>query len=150
MLKKSSNYYNSIDELPLYNWMKCTDGKVQYIRKDIAIGTDEKDLLAWEIVFDDYINRHGLNETYVKVLKVMKSKAILECNFVIDNDRFALTLLELEVEKLKRLLNNNGVGMTIDQSLIHLSKWVGSWINTKSITASEYFNLVKEFERSNK
>jgi hypothetical protein len=58
--------------------------------------------------------------------------------------------LEVEIETLKMLMNNNGVGMSIEQSLIHLSKWLGSWINTKNITASEYFDLVKEFERSNK
>jgi hypothetical protein len=80
----------------------------------------------------------------------MKKKALLECDFVIDNDRFTLTLLEVEIETLKMLMNNNGVGMSIEQSLIHLSKWLGSWINTKNITASEYFDLVKEFERSNK
>jgi hypothetical protein len=40
--------------------------------------------------------------------------------------------------------------MTIEQSLIHISKWIGQWINPKTITAREYFNLLKEYGKANK
>jgi hypothetical protein len=149
-LKQLKCYHDSIEEIPLYNWLKCTQGEIKYVRLNLAKGSDLNDVEAWQVLFDDYINKQGLNPTYLKILKAMKKKALLECDFVIENDRFTLTLLEVEIEKLTMLMNNNGVGMTIEQSLIHLSKWLGSWINTKNITASEYFDLVKEFERSNK
>jgi hypothetical protein len=61
-----------------------------------------------------------------------------------------LTKLEVEIEKIKVMLNNRGTGITIEQSLVHLSKWIGNWIDSKKITAREYFNLQKEFERTNK
>lgn len=150
ILIRSKCYHNSIEEIPLYNWLKCTQGEIKYVRLNLAKGNVLSDVEAWQVLFDDYINKQGLNATYLKILKAMKKKALLECDFVIDNDRFTLTLLEVEIETLKMLMNNNGVGMSIEQSLIHLSKWLGSWINTKNITASEYFDLVKEFERSNK
>jgi hypothetical protein len=48
------------------------------------------------------------------------------------------------------MLNNKGSGVTIEQSLIHLSKWLGSWINVKAITTKEYFNLIDEYGKENK
>ena len=84
------------------------------------------------------------------MLKALKKKAEFELNYVIKNDRFALTKLELEIEKINMLINNRGTGITIEQSLVHLSKWIGNWIDSKKITAREYFNLQKEFERANK
>jgi hypothetical protein len=40
--------------------------------------------------------------------------------------------------------------MTIEQTLIYISKWIGQWINPKQITAREYFNLLKEYGKANK
>jgi hypothetical protein len=45
---------------------------------------------------------------------------------------------------------NGGNGMTIEQSLIYLSKWMGSWINAKDISTKEYFNLMNEYGKENK
>jgi hypothetical protein len=80
----------------------------------------------------------------------MKIKAMHECDYAITGERFKLTLIEIEEEKLKIMLSNKGNAMTIEQSLIHLSKWVGSWVNKKDITVREYFNLVAEFEKYNR
>jgi len=27
-------YWSSIDEMPLYNWIRCNDGKLEYTRKE--------------------------------------------------------------------------------------------------------------------
>jgi hypothetical protein len=80
----------------------------------------------------------------------MKKKALYECDYTITGDRFKLTLIEIEEEKLKIMLSNKGNAMSIEQSLIHLSKWLGSWVNKNEITVREYFNLVAEFEKYNK
>ena len=49
--------------------------------------------------------------------------------------------------KLEQMLNNDGNGMTISTTLIHLSKWMNTWINVKTITTKEYFDLLKEFSK---
>lgn len=144
------NYYKSIDELPLYNWIKCTNGNIEFVRKDLDTGTEDLDNEFWAQIFDTYITEFGLSKMHTDMLKALKKKAEFELNYVIKNDRFALTKLELEIEKIKMLINNRGTGITIEQSLVHLSKWIGNWIDSKKITAREYFNLQKEFERANK
>lgn len=80
----------------------------------------------------------------------MKKKALAELDFVITGDRFKLNLIEMEVKKLESMLNNNNNDASIDTTLVHLSKWVGTWLNAKDITVKEYFNLVNEIQKENK
>ena len=149
--KSYKGYFYSVDELPLYNWIKITEKREYiYTRKDLKKGTDELDIRAYEIIYEDYIATFGLNKLYKKVLEQMKKKALAELDFVITGDRFKLNLVEMELKKLESMLNNNNNDASIDTTLVHLSKWVGTWLNAKDITVKEYFNLVNEIQKENK
>lgn len=146
---KSTDYFHSINELPLYNWIKCINGELKFVRT-AENGTNENDLKVWEKIYDTYLNEYGLGKLYLKLLKAMQKKALYECEFILTSDRFKLTQIEMMEQKLNGMLNNNGSGVTIEQSLIHISKWLGQWINPKNITAKEYFDLQNEMNRYNK
>jgi len=146
---KQQNYYTGIDELPLYNWIQCNDGKFEFTRKTNH-GTPEKDLKTWELIYNDYLKQYGLSKTYKKMLDAMKKKAVLELDFVITGNRFKLTEIEIEETRLNAMLSNAGVGMSIDESLIYISKWMGTWLNVKQITTKEYFNLLEQYGKANK
>lgn len=143
---KYENYYVSIDELPLYLWVKCTDGDKTVLRKN-GIGTEDDDLEAWDLIYNDYIKLYGLGKLNLKYLTALKKRALAELDYVITGDRFKLTLAEMEERQLETMLNNVGQNITVEQSLIHLSKWVGQWLNAKKLTAREYFDLIGEFEK---
>ena len=148
----SVEFWASIDEMPLENWIKCTDGEFIFVRKSHKLGENEtdKDAENWGIIYDDYIKKFGLSELYKKMLELMRKKAIFELEFVETGQRFKLTEIELTEAKLKTALSNNGEGLTINQCLIHLSKWLGFHLNTKKITVLEYFNIFKEYGKANK
>jgi hypothetical protein len=80
----------------------------------------------------------------------MKKKALLEVDYILTRERFKLTEIEMQIANLDAMMMNGGNGMTIEQSLIHLSKWMGSWINAKDISTKEYFNLMNEYGKENK
>lgn len=149
---KCLNYYTELHDFPLFNWIKCTEGNTIYIRKEITpeIEENDDDLEAWSNMYDQYIKKYGLSKLYKKLLSIMKEKATLECTFVITRDRFKLTEIELKEEELKNAINNNSNGMTIEQALVHLSKWLGTWINTKEISVTEYYNILEEYGKANK
>lgn len=84
------------------------------------------------------------------MLKVMKEKALLECDYVITKDRFKLNLIEIEVQRLKDMMANGGEGISIDETLVYLSRWIGYRINAKEISVVEYFNMVKQYGKENK
>ena len=143
------DYYEDIDELPLSNWIKCTSNELSYVRKGKE-GNEENDIEAWQKIYDSYILEYGLSDMYKKLLNAMKKKALLEVDFIITRDRFKLTEIEMQIANLDAMIINKGSGVTIEQSLIHLSKWMGSWINVKTITTREYFNLMEEYGKENK
>ena len=143
-------YYNGIDDIPLDNWIRINGGDLTYCRKDLEVGNTVDDHKAFILIMDKYIKEFGLMKLQKRMLQVMKAKAMHELDYILTKDRFKLTLAEMELAKLNAMMSNVGEGTTIDEVLIHLSKWMGTWINKKMITAREYFNLLKEFQRSNK
>lgn len=150
--EKSSSlkgYYQSVADLPLHNWIKCTDGDLTYCRIE-GKGDKERDSQAWEMINDDYIKRNGLGKLKKKMLETMVKKANAELDFVITGERFKLTEIEIQEAKLEAMLKNAGNGMTINQTLIHLSKWIGHWLNDKDLKTQEYFDLLREYEKYNK
>jgi hypothetical protein len=142
-------YWKSIDEFPLYNWMKCNDNELQYVRKEFEIGDEAKDAEAWMNLWDQYLKKYGLAKMHKRLLKVMKQKAILECEYVISKDRFKLNLIEIEAQRLKDMMANAGEGMKIEDALVHLSKWAGYRLNPKEISVVEYFNILKQYGKEN-
>jgi len=138
--------------MPLYNWIECNNGNIQYVRIDVnkEDKTNEEDSIIWGKLYDEYIHKFGLSDMYLRLLKVMQKKALLELNYVKTKEKFKLTEIEIEEVKLKGMLTNNGNGLTINESLIHLSKWIGYHLNPKRITVIEYFNILKEYGKENK
>ena len=122
---------------------------MSYVRKGKE-GNEESDIEAWQKIYDSYILEYGLSEMYKKLLNAMRKKALLEVDFIITRERFKLTEIEMQIANLDAMLMNKGSGITIEQSLIHLSKWLGSWVNVKTITTREYFNLMEEYGKENK
>jgi len=142
----SENYYIKLNEFPLSNWIKCCDGELEYTR--IAKRGDLRaDKEAWDILYNQYLNKYGLGKLYKRQLEQMKKKANAELDYVITGDKFKLTIIEMETSRLEAMLSTAGTGITIEQSLIHLSKWLGYWIRTKDISVTEFFDMTKEYEK---
>jgi hypothetical protein len=135
--------------MPLFNWIKCNEGKIEFTRISDE-GNPEMDVITWENIYNDYLKEFGLTETYKRMLNAMRKKAILELDFVLTGDRFKLTEIEIEETRLNAMLQNAGNGMTIEESLIYISKWLGTWLNVKNITVREYFNLLEQYGKANK
>jgi hypothetical protein len=135
--------------MPLFNWIKCNEGKIEFTRISDE-GKPEMDVVTWENIYNDYLKEFGLNETYKRMLNAMRKKAILELDFVLTGNRFKLTEIEIEETRLNSMLQNAGNGMTIEESLIYISKWLGTWLNAKNITVREYFNLLEQYGKANK
>jgi hypothetical protein len=135
--------------MPLFNWIECNKGNLQYVRKPDG-KNKRRDVEAWTVIYDAYIQEFGLGKLYDRLLKAMKKKVELQLDYIITGNRFKLTEIEVEKARLESMLSNKGNGMTIEQTLIHLSKWLGSWVNSKNITVREYFNLINEYGKANK
>lgn len=135
--------------MPLYNWDKCLVGELKYVRKG-KIGNEKIDNENWIKIYDQYLTEFGLSKMHKKFFDALKEKALHECDYVITGNKFQLTLIEMSESKLKQMIEINKVGVTTEQTMIHVSKWVGYRINPREITVKEYFYLIKEFEKAMK
>jgi hypothetical protein len=137
--------------MPLFNWIQCNDGNFQFVR--VEANTDqeptENDVKNWFVIYDQYLKKYGLGKKYKRLLDVMKKKALLELEFILTRERFKITQIEVEEANLKAMLANKGNGMTIEQTLVHLSRWLGYQLNTKKITVAEYFNILDQYGKEN-
>lgn len=135
--------------MKLYNWIKCQAGELKYARIE-GKGTQKQDQLAWQRIYDSYLKEYGLTGLHKRAMLLLKDVAMLRLEYLITNDRMKLTDAEMKLLRMKTMLENNGVNVTIDQTLIHLSKWMGTFLDSKNITVRQYFNLIEEYGKANK
>lgn len=149
-LKPRANlYYLTLADTPLKKWVEIQKNDFTKTRKGRR-GTAIEDQLAYEVLNDEYINRYGLDKYYIKMLKLLKAKAMAELDYIITGDRRKLTEIEIKEADLKVMLTTKGTGLTIEASLIHISKFLGVWVNINTISTLEYYDLLGELERYNK
>ena len=153
-LKKiSSNtqgeYWISIDDMPLYNWLKCNEGDLKFARKSDK-GTSENDIKSWEILYNEYLKVFGINKKYEKYLIACKKRAKLQAEYVITKIKFRITEIEIQNAKIKALELYFGGGQDVDVILMWVSKFLGYKVSKKETTVKEYFTLLKEYGKANK
>lgn len=146
----SGNYYKSIEEIPLYNWVKINAGDLNFIKKNDDFKSTEQELSeAWDVLFDDFLIKRGLSKTYKKLLELMKKKTLLECEYIITGELFKLTEIEIVEQTLRSEYDKDKVDISVEKSLVFLSKWIGYRLDWKVVTLSEYYLIMEEYGKAN-
>ncbi len=142
-------YWESIKDMPLKNWIKCSDGEVQYVCKS---GTTSLELCMdqWSKLYDEYLSFFGLGDRYEKYLNTQKDLAVLQAEYVIKKEKFTLTLIEIQKATLKNLENYFGNGQQIEVILLWLGKFMGFRIDPEKVSVMEYFTMLEEYGKANK
>jgi hypothetical protein len=135
----------------LFNWLQCVDGKFNYARLNATDNDNitDADVLAWEKIYDSYINHFGINKLYQQYLDKCRKRAIAQNDYILTNKKIyfnVIRIMDVEIEKIKNEMNK---GISTDQVLVHLTKFMGFRQDIKKITVIEYFNMIKEYERAN-
>lgn len=149
-LRRPEGYYLELDLIPLYNWEKCGAGKFEYIQKGKIKPDLKSDFHYYELLFNKYLKAYGLDEKYEKYLNDSEKYAKLIVRYLRSGDAFLkneIRILEVEIKKNDPM---NYKGMTIDESLIWLSKFIGYRVNKRDITVAEYKEMLKAYGTGNK
>lgn len=144
------NYYVSIDEFPLWNWRQCVEGLLNYTRINPKKGKDKNDLLAWEKLFDQNIERFGLAGDHERIIELKLELANLQCDYCIENSPFLLNRIKVLQADIKDILERAQEGATIDECLMALSKWMGFRLDQKVITVVEFNTYLKAYQAEGK
>ena len=142
-------YWSSIDEMPLYNWIKCNNGKLEYTRIT-GKGNKLHDLINWKRLYNEYLKEFGLDTRYKKYLDAQKKKALLQSQYVITGERFKLTEIEIQEQRIRDLEVHFAGGKKIEVILTWLGMFLGYKIDQKTTTVKEYFVILEEYGKANK
>jgi hypothetical protein len=138
-------HYQSIDEIPLFNWQKCLSGELKYVHLELKEEADNQE--AFNKLYDEFLQKRGVNKEYQKYLDILKKKALLQCEFLITKDNFKLTQIEIEDAKIVSLQKTSESGLSIEKTLIYLGKWLGYRLDWKVITVTEFYSIMEEYEK---
>ena len=68
--------------------------------------------------------------------------------YIISRDRMIMNQIEIEQQKLISLDPSKHEGLTIDQCLVHLSKWMGGKpISKRDISIVEFKTMLEEWQK---
>ena len=141
-------YYSTIDDFPLYNWEKCQIGEFRYVCKDAK--STKFDQVIWLKLYNEYLERFGIGEGLEQFLKLKLHVIKLRLQFIQTNDLFLLNQIKVAEAQMSSADPSKLHGMTTQQCLVHLSKWMGAMVKAKDITIVEFKEMFEEYVRSNK
>lgn len=149
LLFMPGKYWNSIDEMPLYNWIKCNNGELNYARQKNR-GNKTLDRINWVRLYDEYLSIFGLDDRYKKYIEAQKKRAILQSQYIISRDKFKLTEIDIQTQRIKDLEMYFGNGQKIETILTWLGKFLGYKVDQRNTTVTEYFTILEEYGKANK
>jgi hypothetical protein len=74
----------------------------------------------------------------------------LQCDYLITKDAFKLTQIEIEETKLENMQKMQAEPVSVEKTLIYLSKWLGYRLDWKQVSANEYYLILEEYGKANK
>jgi len=145
----SDNYYSEIDEIPLYNWIKCIDGHFQYVSKDAKKYYSQHDVKAFLELFDKYLKYKGFTFEQESFIKMQQSCIAFAAKFLQTGESGYITHFLVAKAQLEKIDPRKTKSKSIPDILIILSKWIGYWIDSKKITLEDYLTMMAAFEAEN-
>lgn len=138
--------------MPLWNWWKVQETlNYKYLSK---VGGGKQDysydsMKIYEEMFNEYIVVGGLGKEYEQLLEMKKEWLELRCEYLeTDNKMVKMesNLLHIDISDKERYLNSLE-GMTKEDTVVIISEYLGSHIDTKIITVKEYYNYLNYYKK---
>ena len=140
-------YFTAVDELTVFNWIRCLRGDLTYMRRDILKGSEEEDAKAWWKFQEDYAERVEQSPDEKKFFDLKKAHTEALLRFLAEDPESTLKpLYHNDIEQLQDeidffLKNFDDVAQDenrIEKSLLKLSNHFNRNINSREITVLEY------------
>jgi len=141
-------YFSDVNDFSLDRWEKCQKGNIRFVNYDNE--STKKDGERWVSLFNQYLEIFGIDPGLSEFLDVKIFISKLRYQYIISGDKSLLNQIEIEKVNLQNLDPSKHEGMTTDQCIVHLSKWLGYHVRKKDITIVEFKNLMNEYVRGNK
>ena len=134
--------YNSIEEMPVYNWFKCIDLKdYSYCAIDKNDIDLEKCKEAFSNLYNEFLDTFGINESLKQVIELQNEITILKIDKVLTENNSLQTFIELKQIELNELLTVKSEKTKTYK--VEIEKFLGFRLNEKEVTVKEYYEYLE-------
>jgi anion-transporting ArsA/GET3 family ATPase len=141
-------YYDSIDEMPVYNWFKCIEDKrYQFCMKNVKHFKNSmlnKARTAFSKIYAEYVDTFGVSEALQEIIYLENEIMCLRIDLAITQDRFLETLIEIKQIELSEKLKEKPAKTNFAK--VAIEKYLGFRLNDREVTVREYYeylNVIK-------
>ncbi len=151
--KEVVEVFNSIDNLPQWNWtMVHKTGNLSYIKRldtyrKIEDDSSEELEKAWLSIYDEYLEEFGLSKEYKEILERKKDIARMKNEFIMTDNRSLLNFIKIEELELEATFDKSE-GMSFESVVNGIEKIQRIPIKIKEITVYEYNNYLRTIKDS--
>lgn len=135
-------YYESIEDMPIYNWFKVNNGDLRFMLVKLTTKYDgQKAKEAFDNLYREYIDVFGISESYLKVIELKKNISVLKIEKALTGDRFLnnfIRMAEIELNDINAKTNKTNT----NEVKVHLEKYLGFRLNEKETSVKEYYTYL--------
>lgn len=148
-LSAAYNLYDSIENLPIWNWNKIQEkGDYTYLRINRINGQITKKEFAilqktWEVIFSEYIEKFHWSDNFLMIHEKKKEISYLQHQMIITGDRSICTFVEIAKQELELLKQGNDGGFDFWDLKTQMEIQMKMQIDTKKIMVIEFFSYLK-------
>lgn len=150
MLRKSLKkpYYETIDELPMRNWLECNKGNFGYLYrepKDIKLNDKVREL--WQKLYDEFILEIGLTPDYLDLLSAMKRHGLAIIDWMVKQDSLSKTKMAAAESEIESMVQSGGKGGKFSHFVASVEKYMGIQIDLNVVSVTKFYSYVKLMEQ---
>lgn len=140
--------YDSIDEMPIYNWFKCVELKdYSYCAKDRLKADLEACQIKFSELYAEYIDTFGISQQLSDIISLQNEILVLKIDMVLSDDKAIKTFIELKELELADKLNVKQ--SKTNTAKVAIEKYLGFRINEKEVTVKEYYDYLQAIKEDN-
>ena len=148
--------FNSLDELPIWNFKKVQDtADLRYLinlkdYKNLPL-INQKFLNKLNVIWEDleiqYYDKIGIEENFKRYISDQKELLISTLENIIEEDEFKLTLHEILEHKFNEKYNKSNQEVNFDENLAILESYYSFPIDIKKTSCTKYFTYIKTMKK---
>lgn len=135
-------FYESIEDMPIYNWFKVNNGDMRFMLiKQTAKYDGVKAREYFDKIYAEYIDVFGISESYLKVIELKKNISVLQIEMAITGDRILKNFIKMAQIELNQI-NSKTNKTNTNEVKVHLEKYLGFRLNEKETSVKEYYTYL--------
>jgi len=137
--------YETLEELPLYNWFKVQErGDLSFLLKNDKSFVERETLIdTWQKLNFEFIELFGISEDYRKIMEAKRMIDLHRYEMVINGDASFETMIDIEQAKIEAINNKHKEKANIKEVKAFVEMKYHFPIDEKTTSTRDFYTRLK-------